>query len=51
MTEEVSSVAAPWAFSVVEGEDVDIGRECEVRGLLVLEGVECLTEAVGDTEE
>ena len=26
MTEEVSRVAAPWAFSVVEGEDVEMGR-------------------------
>lgn len=49
-TEDVSRVAAPWAFSVVEGEDVDIGRECGERGLLVLEGVECFEEVVGDTE-
>ena len=28
MTDEVSSVAAPWAFSVVEGEEVEIGLIC-----------------------
>ena len=38
ITEEVSRVAAPCAFSVVEGEDVDIGR---------LDGGGCLPEVVG----
>jgi hypothetical protein len=27
MTEDVSSVAAPWLRRVVDGEEVDIGRE------------------------
>lgn len=36
---------------MVEGEDVDIGRECEESGLLVFGGVECFAEAVGDGEE
>jgi hypothetical protein len=47
-TEEVSRVAAPWAFSVVEGEDVDIGRLWDGRGLLGLVGAECFEEAAGE---
>lgn len=35
---------------MVEGEDVEMGRECEERGLLVLEGVECFADAVGESE-
>ncbi len=49
-TEDVSRVAAPWAFNVVEGEDVDIGRLWVNGGLAVCDGVECFEVAVGDSE-
>ena len=38
MTEDVSRVAAPWAFSVVEGEEVDMGLLCVDFVLVVCEG-------------
>jgi hypothetical protein len=50
MTDEVSSVAAPWAFNVVEGEEVDIGRLWGGSGLLGLTGIVCFELAAGDRE-
>jgi hypothetical protein len=42
MTEEVSSVAAEWCLSDVEGEDVEIGRRgCFVGVGFDVAGVEC----------
>jgi hypothetical protein len=44
ITDEVSNVAAPCAFNVVEGEDVDIGRLWDDSDLLGLAEVECFEE-------
>jgi len=49
MTEDVSRVAAPWAFSVVEGEEVDMGLLCVDFVLVVCEGVECFEAAAGES--
>jgi hypothetical protein len=48
MTDDVSRVAAPCALSVVDGEDVDIGRLCEGLGLVDFDGAECFGDAVGE---
>jgi hypothetical protein len=49
-TDEVSSVAAPCAFNVVEGDDVEIGRLCGGSGLLDLAGMVCFELAAGERE-
>lgn len=46
----MSSVAAPWAFSVVEGEEVDMGRLWAGSGLLGFVEVECLEDDAGERE-
>lgn len=49
-TEDVSSVAAPCAFSVVEGDDVEMARFCAGSGLLGLEVGECFEDEVSESE-
>lgn len=46
-TEDVSSVAAPCALSVVEGDEVEIGRLWDVCGVVDLELEVCLQDDVG----
>lgn len=48
ITEEVSRVAAPWAFRVVEGEEVDMGRFGGVVVLVEFAEVECFEVEEGE---
>lgn len=44
----MSSVAAPCALRVVEGDDVEIGRVCEMCVDVALEVAECFEDDTGD---
>ena len=48
MTEEVSSIAAPCALRVVEGEEVEIGRLWVGMDLFDADAVECFDDEAGD---
>lgn len=46
-TEDVSRVAAPWALRVVEGDEVDMGRLCDICVVVGLEVDECFDDETG----
>lgn len=46
-TDDVSSVAAPCALRVVEGDEVEIGRFCEIYVVVVFEVDVCFDDDAG----